>query len=293
MVSGCGQCVCVCVARGCGRWVWLTLSRATLGEGIVLSPPGEFLPHLDFGKLIHRIHLHPPTFWKFSVCPPSHIFFIQPPYSPHRCHVCAISEGGQGMWSPLASFETPPTRPSPPAELRVTGKVTQSSGVVQWGRLEGGEGGREGGREEGREEGGREGGRQAGRQAGREGGRQAGSQGGRQAGRERVGGWVTRRVTQSSGVVQWGRGREGGREGRGGREGGREEGERYIYTTQCYYNYYLPDYYICTWEMQSTVILGIFIPKYCVKKFVKFFFPDVFLLSNFFNQQNVIPHVSD
>ena len=172
------------------------------------------------------------------------------------------------------------------------------SGVGWRGVREGGrEGGRKGGRKEGGREAGRQAGRQAGREGGREGGRQAGSQGGRQAGRERVGGWVTRRVTQSSGVVQWGRwraGKEGGREEEGGREGGREEGERYIYTTQCYYNYYLPDYYICTWEMQSTVILGIFIPKYCVKKLMlNIFFPDVFLLSNFFNQQNVIPHVSD
>lgn len=50
-----------------------------------------------------------------------------------RCRVCAMSEGGQGKWSPVATFETPPTRPHPPTSLRVAGKVTQGSAVVQWG----------------------------------------------------------------------------------------------------------------------------------------------------------------
>jgi hypothetical protein len=48
--------------------------------------------------------------------------------------VCAASSGGPGLWSNEASFKTPPTLPHPPNDVAVSGKVTQSSAVISWGR---------------------------------------------------------------------------------------------------------------------------------------------------------------
>lgn len=52
----------------------------------------------------------------------------------YRCRVCAASSGGPGLWSNEASFKTPPTLPHPPNDVAVSGKVTQSSAVISWGR---------------------------------------------------------------------------------------------------------------------------------------------------------------
>ena len=52
-----------------------------------------------------------------------------------RCRVCAVSSGGQGAWSNEALFQTPPTLPRPPSEVRVSGKVTQGSAVITWGEF--------------------------------------------------------------------------------------------------------------------------------------------------------------
>lgn len=50
----------------------------------------------------------------------------------HRCRVCAVSAGGQGVWSNEALFQTPPTLPFPPNDLHVFGKVTQSTTELSW-----------------------------------------------------------------------------------------------------------------------------------------------------------------
>lgn len=52
-----------------------------------------------------------------------------------RCRVCAISSGGQGVWSKEALFQTPPSLPHPPSDLSVVGKVTQSSTALSWSEL--------------------------------------------------------------------------------------------------------------------------------------------------------------
>ena len=36
--------------------------------------------------------------------------------------MCAVSSGGQGAWSNEASFETPPTLPHPPNDVKTLGK---------------------------------------------------------------------------------------------------------------------------------------------------------------------------
>ena len=60
------------------RGFYCTLITTTFrGQGGPLSPLGELLSPLDFVKLIHRIPLCPPTFWKHSVCPSSHIICVQ------------------------------------------------------------------------------------------------------------------------------------------------------------------------------------------------------------------------
>ena len=47
---------------------------------------GGHLPPDTFGKLIHHIYLHLPTFWKHSLPPPP------PPHSLHAALVCVIQE---------------------------------------------------------------------------------------------------------------------------------------------------------------------------------------------------------
>ena len=50
------------------------------------------------------------------------------------CRVCAISEGGQGSWSPSAKLTTPPTLSTPPLQVRLSGKVTATQAILQWGQ---------------------------------------------------------------------------------------------------------------------------------------------------------------
>ena len=46
--------------------------------------------------------------------------------------MCALSAGGQGVWSDEAQFKTPPTLPHPPTNVGVSGKVTLSSAIISW-----------------------------------------------------------------------------------------------------------------------------------------------------------------
>ena len=65
------------------------------GVGGHLPPLGELLPPLDFLK-VNTLYalLPPPTFWKLSVCPPSHIFCMQHchPYTISLCSLYSLSD---------------------------------------------------------------------------------------------------------------------------------------------------------------------------------------------------------
>ena len=52
----------------------------------------------------------------------------------YRCRVCAISDGGEGTWSPPAQLSTPATLPTPPLQLRLSGNVTATHAALQWGQ---------------------------------------------------------------------------------------------------------------------------------------------------------------
>ena len=58
------------------------------------------------------------------------------PGRPYQCRVCACSEGGQGAWSSLSQFQTPPTLPRAPRALRLWSRPTQTSVTLEWGTCE-------------------------------------------------------------------------------------------------------------------------------------------------------------
>ena len=54
----------------------------------------------------------------------------------YHCRVCAFSIAGRGKWSPIGQFQTPPTTPHPPRDLRVRGRPGQMSISLEWGEKE-------------------------------------------------------------------------------------------------------------------------------------------------------------